>query len=369
MIIQTCVAFRYALPLRWPLPIGKQTLVERQGLIIGLGDDQGHFGYGEAAPLPGLHAEDLSQVQRQYRQLRPRLLRQKLPADLALLQGGFDRWLGRYGLCPTLRYGIEMAVLNVLACARGSTLAGLLTRRYVKRLPINGLWTGDRATNQLDALAAAGYTTIKFKVGRQPLAAEIDTVRTARALLGEHVRLRLDANRAWDLPTAVAFARQVAACGIEYIEEPLAEPGLIPEFAAQTGMAVALDESIDRFSTLPRGVTALVLKPAVLGGFEKTQNWIRLARTRRLKTVISSAFESGVGLAALANFAAASGSAGLPAGLDTFRWLREDLPKIRFAAAGARVDVDRVYHHARRLCPRSLKALDVPSRVTLRNVR
>jgi o-succinylbenzoate synthase len=163
--------------------------------------------------------------------------------------------------------------------------------------------------------------------------------------------LRLDANRAWVLAEAVAFGRAVAACRIEYLEEPLTDPVGLTEFHAATGIPTALDESLQECESqtlaIPDGVAALILKPAVLGGLAVTLAFIRLAAAHRLKCVITSVFESGIGLAALAGLAAAAG--GGPHGLDTGRWLGADLLEDSFTADGARIDVDGVYRQSRRL--------------------
>ena len=348
-----CSAFLYDLPLVVPLRLGKQELISRRGLIIRLSDAEGHSGYGEVAPFPGLHRETVEDAVRQWQGIQPDWLGETVAEGLEHLQGGFGRWLDRYGLCPSLRHGLEMAVLNYLACRRGTTLAALLNPRYCNSLECNALLIGsDELTVQARQLSAAGYSTVKLKVGRQPLEQDIAFVRNARQALGPACRLRLDANRYWDLATAVRFGQAVAACEIEYIEEPLADPGQTTAFYELTGIPVALDESLIPANpatlAVPLGVSAFVLKPAVLGGFERTLRFIELAKRRRLKAVISSVFESGVGLAALANYAAAF-CGPVPVGLDTYRWLREDLPEQRFTVDNGRIDVDGVYGRARRL--------------------
>ena len=99
---------------------------------------------------------------------------------------------------------------------------------------------------------------------------------------------------------------------------------------------------------LCEGVAALVLKPAVLGGFERTAELAAWACQRGMLAVVSSAFESSLGTAQLAQLAAAldassgagssssssssgSGSA-TQHGLATLSWFAEDLLP---AAAGA----------------------------------
>ena len=81
------------------------------------------------------------------------------------------------------------------------------------------------------------------------------------------------------------------------------------------------------------GVAALIIKPSVLGGYERAAAWARLARREGLEAVVSAAFPSAVGLALDAAFAAAIAPGGVH-GLGTADALAEDL--------GA-----RAHHHSR----------------------
>lgn len=94
-------------------------------------------------------------------------------------------------------------------------------------------------------------------------------------------------------------------CGPQYIEEPAASLADSLRFAALTGIPIALDETLDEACTqihsaaggaklgeleeaLPAvsaagGVAAVVLKPAVLGGFERTARVAAWARVRGMQ--------------------------------------------------------------------------------------
>ena len=70
----------------------------------------------------------------------------------------------------------------------------------------------------------------------------------------------------------------------------------------------------------------MVLKPTLLGGIRKTLCRAQEARAHGIQSIISSSFESGIGIATLAHLTAASG-AGVSAGLDTLKWFSRDLLK------------------------------------------
>ena len=71
----------------------------------------------------------------------------------------------------------------------------------------------DRA---FDRDALVGYETVKVKM-RVP--DDVRLVEEVRDVVGPSVRLRVDANGAWDLGTAVAVIERVARLGIELVPD------------------------------------------------------------------------------------------------------------------------------------------------------
>ena len=110
-------------------------------------------------------------------------------------------------------------------------------------------------------------------------------------------------------------------------------------------MPVALDESIaeglyqEDFLQNKTWARAVVLKPTLLGGTRTAEDWAAEAIECGLKPVVSSCFESGVGLIALAHLAATITEEDIPAGLDTYDWLAEDILERRFQARNGKLDL------------------------------
>ncbi|GFR45865.1 hypothetical protein Agub_g7316 [Astrephomene gubernaculifera] len=368
----------------------------REGLLLRLrlrwsdGREAGS-GVGEVAPLPELHAESLEEAEVQVAALSRLLVGVPLPPSLALLGGRVEGWLrGRLGLgepgwlLPSVRFGLECALLSALASSLNTNLTHLLAappppqppqpqpsqlsaatltssatpNERAQRVLVNGLLSppvsGDEAADSAAAVAAAtrllaeGYTTIKVKVARRSdPCADARILAAIRTAVGPHVLLRADANRGWPSPeVAAAFGQAVAAAGVEleYLEEPTSDPRDMAAFYQLTGIPVAADESLDEGlllltspparsggasgggvygnnagggGTAPSysgpglptnraaGLAAVVLKPAALGGVEAAVEVARWAQRRGVQVVVSSAFESSVGLAHLLQLAAA----------------------------------------------------------------
>ncbi len=140
-------------------------------------------------------------------------------------------------------------------------------------------------------------------------------------------RLRLDANCIWSLKEACVFFDLAGRQKIEFIEEPLSDISQLDQFYQQGHMPVALDETLSVMPTLAQheAVRAFVLKPMILGGIIPTLDWIQEAELQEKKVIISSCFESTVGLKVLANLACLTGQT---AGFGTERWLKNVKPII-----------------------------------------
>ena len=338
--------FRYALPLTRPLNLMGIETHERRGLLIRLRNTAGTISYGEIAPFPGLHQESLPAALEQMTQFSEKMRGHVLTMEFARLNGAFESWLAHAQLYPSVRFGVEMAVLHILAKEMECPLSQMIAPEAPDTVPVNGLLAGglSEMRSQLIRLVAEGFSTIKLKIGRLPETHEIDFINEVVKMLPKRVTLRLDANRLFSLKAALAFWKRVDPARIEYIEEPLRDSTSLSEFYEQTGIPFALDETLAGHSPAnfrpPAGCAAYILKPGVLG-IEKTWEWTRAATSLNIRCVISSAVESGLGLTTLAHLAAAIDGGRVPVGLSTYRWFAGDLISPRFKTDQGKIDLTR----------------------------
>lgn len=350
--------FKFSLGLLRPLIIGRHHLAERTGFIIGLCSENDHVSFGEISPLPGLTREDISLVETQITSLRSSVLGCDLPDHLEELSGGFDDWIGGDDPVPSVRFGFETAILNLVAVTQGLPLCELISDSPRDSVAVNGLLTGSPVDiiQKATKLLEMGYAAFKLKVGRNSIREDTEITRDVRRLIGDDVILRLDANRAWGIDDALVFAGAVADCKIDYIEEPVETLPMLERLINETGFSLplALDESLleltpEALSSMS-GIKAIVLKPTLLG-FERAMQFARAATAQGMVPVISSAFESSIGLTALAHLAACVNTNDIPAGLDTLDWFKEDLlvDPLRIEAGRLRItelpDIPQVIRH------------------------
>ena len=158
-------------------------------------------------------------------------------------------------------------------------------------------------------VTASGCRTAKVKVAEpgQTSADDEARVEAVRDALGPAGGLRVDANAAWDVDTAVARIRALDRWTLEYVEQPCASVEELVALRRRIEVRVAADEVVRRAAD-PAGVDlreacdVVVLKVQPLGGVRAA---LEVAQAHGLPCVVSSALESSVGLAAGVALAAA----------------------------------------------------------------
>lgn len=335
--------YRYCLPLSRPPTLKGATLRRREGLLLRLYGDDGSEGWGESAPLPDFSKESLDEAAVQLRRLTGALIGREVRDDWTDRDGPFGRELERIAPAPSVRFGLELAVWNLCAISSGKALPDLVTPQPRETVPVNGFLSGapDGILWEARRMRDAGYRAVKVKVGRRGVEEDVGLARALGEELGNDVSLRLDANRAWGYEEAARFVR--GAPRFEYVEEPLADPTRMPALVQEFGVSVALDESLVGME--PGGLDehgyarAIVLKPTLLGGISHTLRMAERALRLGMTPVVSSAYESGVGTAALVALAAGIGERPVPTGLDTYRALERDVLETPLVLTTPSVDV------------------------------
>jgi len=329
MKIEKMDIYKYHLPFKGPIRVKDQMATGREGLLICLTSDQGIEGFGDIAPLPGFSRETLQQATDQIKDLQPSLVGALLPKTVASMDGQLSQWWQDKHLKPSVRCGMEMAVLNLAANVKHIGLNELLSDDFHDNVRVHGLLQGDitQVVAQARVLSKRGFISMKLKVGGH-LEEDIEKVQAINDALDGHALLHVDANRRWNFEQALEFGKHVSCAAVEYIEEPFADLTRIPEFFQETFIPAALDESLGTL-TFPEikamdGVDYVVLKPTLLGGIEKTWQMMQDARAVALSAVVSSSYESGVGILALAHLAG-DGNHHITVGLDTLKYFDHDL--------------------------------------------
>lgn len=287
-------ADRVSVPFRRPFPTGAGMWVERDAWLVRVIDDDGRTGFGEAVLEPADGETAATVLRLLIREAVESAATGRLPTGHELEEHGRP---GR-----SLRAALD-AALDDLASEPAPTLLHGGGVGVNATLPALGPSASAEAARQA---VAAGFRTLKLKVGAERETETLtERVGAVRSAVGPDVRLRLDANGAWDMETAAKRLAGVARFEPEYVEQPLGDddPALLATLRRRARVPVAADESVAsaraaRALLDADAVDVLVVKPSRVGGPVVVAEIAAMAADRGVPVVVSTLFETGIGIAA-----------------------------------------------------------------------
>ncbi|KGM27244.1 o-succinylbenzoate synthase [Photorhabdus luminescens] len=300
--MRTATLYRFRLPMEAGVILRYQRLKTRDGFLIHL-QENGQQGWGEIAPLPEFSKETVEQA-----------------GEAAVA------WLKRWRLgaepdeseLPSVAFGIS--------CALAELQGKLPQDADYRKAP---LCNGDPDELIVRISNMSGQKVAKVKIGLYEAVRDGMVVNVLLEAIPD-LSLRLDANRSWSRAKADSFAKYVNPDyrhRIAFLEEPCQTPEQSLSFARDTGIAIAWDESVrdEGFEVEAQaGVTAIVIKPTLIGSLSRCCQLISAAHNAGLEAVISSSIETSFGLTQLARIAHWLTPATIP-GLDTLELIQSQL--------------------------------------------
>lgn len=281
----------------------------RKGILMTLTNQEGKKTMSEISPLPGYSKETFEEALQQLQQLKRRLVttwwtRQSL------------YYLENLGLYPSVFFGVETALLDLLDPILDTDIA-----------PTYGFLFGtpDEILFHAQKVYEEGFRHAKVKLGHF-------TPEIAHRLikeLGDKFRLRVDLNRKWSFEEASKFCSHYPYDFFEYIEEPSSKYQDLLQFS----YPFALDETLRQTTQLLpflhcKHLKALIIKPTLIYPFHPLLNLVSAFNTslqslegrKGPEIVLSSSFESSVGIAQIHRIVRRLGLENTYHGLDTLRY-------------------------------------------------
>jgi O-succinylbenzoate synthase len=331
------------LPFAEPFIISGGRIDARRSVIVVLRDDQGHVGYGEAAPdeLPFYSEETLGSA----RDLIPRALVPRIAGRDFEAPEAVDAVLREHVRGnPFARAGIETAAWDLEANRRGTGLAQLVAARLGVAPGVSfacGVALGipedrrpETLTRRVYEALQHGYRRVKIKVAP---GWDEEAVRAARAgMAGTDLPLTVDANGAYIWPEHERALRALDDAGLLHIEQPLAPEELVghARLAQTLRTPLCLDETL-RDAGTARQIVALDgpmvwnIKVHRVGGLTEACRIYRTAAECGARVWAGTMPESGIGSQAGLAIAALPACA-FPSDLaPSVRWFGRDVDVIK----------------------------------------
>ncbi|MHB1277139.1 MAG: o-succinylbenzoate synthase [Bacteroidia bacterium] len=305
------------LTFKKPAKTSRNTLSTKRVYLLELRNAEEKVGYGEISPFPGLSMDDREDFV------------QKLDQTILLLNSRVPEEEFDLADWPSIRFGLEMARLDLQNGGKRIFFKGPFAEGK-QSMAINGLIWMDSAEGmlrQVEEKIAAGFRCIKMKIGALDFDEECRMLEALRKkYTAFQIELRVDANGAFPKDDALTHLKDLHRFELHSIEQPIARGNWedMARLCAHSPLAIALDEELLGIDPASRGLQLLrtikpaylIIKPGLLGGFKISTEWIQLAGRENLAWWITSALESNLGLAAIAQYAATWNNR-LPQGLGT----------------------------------------------------
>lgn len=297
MRLRSVEVIPYALPFREPYVTARGVLRQREMVLLRVRTDEGLEGLGEAVPLALRGGASLQQV---VRELEEVATSDVLPI---YLEHGASESMSIAEIDPRLELSApsRCALLTAIADLREKTMEGHEAHREpvaCNATLVSG--TPEEVADNALRWAEEGFETFKLKLGAGDDIAQVTAVRDA---LGPEARIRVDANAAWPLETAVAVLAGLESLDIELVEQPVVAIEDAISLSEATSIPLAGDESIasldDARNAVESGAFRLAsLKVSKIGGYFEGMRIIEA-----IPSYVSSALDGPVGIAIGADLA------------------------------------------------------------------
>ncbi len=299
--MQTTVE-QISLTLREPLVSASATIERRELILISMKDENGRVGWGEAAPLePFDGVSDKRCLEAVERQLSAIRALPKGASGAELLEAARNA-----NPLPQALAAIDTALWDLAGQRDRAPLATLLAANPLAQVAVNALVGADApqsAAAQAKVAVAAGFTTLKVKVGGED---DVERLEAIREAVGPTIAIRIDANGTWTVDQAQAALLAFDRFAIELAEEPVSGLQQVRELRARVNTPIAIDETSAQDGALSSGAADIVcLKLGRAGGVSALLAQAALVRRSGAEVYLASTLDGPVGIAAALHVAAA----------------------------------------------------------------
>ncbi|HWK21095.1 MAG TPA: enolase C-terminal domain-like protein [Microbacteriaceae bacterium] len=310
MIIDEVEAIPYRIPMTKPLHFASGAVHEIEHVLLRITTSDGIVGVADVPPRPYTYGETVASTVGVLTGLFQSILVGSDPLDRARIHAMLAKTVGN----PTAKGAVDIALWDIVGKALGLPVHRLLGG-YAPKLAVSHMLGFDSVAALVDEarsyIERFGIRTFKVKVGRRPIAVDIELTLALREALGPDIELYLDANRGWTATEALQVLDATADVGLTYFEEPDDAREILGRrrLVRLSRIPVVADESAPSLGDAAReiqtgGATALSIKTARTG-FTESQKILSYAEALGVDVLMGNQIDSQLGSLATVTFGAA----------------------------------------------------------------
>jgi L-alanine-DL-glutamate epimerase-like enolase superfamily enzyme len=239
---------RVKIPLSRPYLFGRGLVDGLESIITRIKGEDGTEGIGECV---------VRAITSSFETAEKELLNDYIPAILGLDSMDIELIMKKLHPENSLDLGpiagIDLALWDLNGKAMGVPVYKLLGGAYNLKIPVSytlSIDTPEVMTENTLKMMQYGYQTFVVKIGHGPIEEDISRVRLIRKAVPPGIKIRLDANAAFDVKSAIIVLGAIKDLDVEYIEQPI-PPGNIEglkKIAAATDIPICIDEGLEQIS-------------------------------------------------------------------------------------------------------------------------
>lgn len=218
MKITDVITQRVRIPLVYPVKWSGGTRHSAPAIILQIKTDEGIIGLGECVgpTIPTVETileQELKQFLIGQDPLRTEWLVRRMEE--------FARHWTQIGAFAIS--GIEIALLDIKGKYLSTPVWNLLGGLCKREVPYAGylfIDTPEGNAQKAKKYVEQRYRELKLKVGRN-LAQDIESLEAIRDAVGWDVKLRIDSNMNWSVPTAIKWIKALTKFDLQYVEQPV----------------------------------------------------------------------------------------------------------------------------------------------------
>jgi len=315
MYIRKVEVFSLRLPVKEQFAISGGTVAApNQGaphVYVKVTDEEGNAGWGEARPSHRWSYETAETVATTIQMYLAPLLIGRQSGDLQTIRYLMNREIAgsMHPGQPIAKAAVDTALHDLLCKQRNLTLPELWAAPFREMIRLSYLISTsdpEEAARKAEYAVKEGYTGIDVKIGLDP-SKDMEMIE-AVSQKAKNLFIRVDANQAYDISTAVKIAKQLERLGADVFEQPLPASDWFGhrELRRRTGIPIALDESIWSPADVIQAFRmeacdSVVIKLTKMGGLAAAKRCGEIAAEAGLSLLGGGLTESRLGLSASAH--------------------------------------------------------------------
>lgn len=216
MKITNLLVYPVLIPLRKPFVTSLGSKYQYDGVLVKIETDEDVFGWGEAAPSKNVTKETQETVVKSLNEIKP-LIAGENPFEIEKIMDKINYVFG-----SSAKASVDIALHDILGKRLGLPLKNVFgnDKKEIRTSITVSIGKVEDVVREAVKIIDNGGRNIKLKIGLNP-DEDIEKIKKIRESVGYEPRIRVDANQAYSVETAIKTLREMERYEIEFVEQPV----------------------------------------------------------------------------------------------------------------------------------------------------